>query len=108
MPTKISPNPAIAIPIEATRPPRAAAAARRSPTSGSADETLIFTRSPISETSHPVLVVPTAAPKITPTACAKVNNPALTKPMVITIVALDDCTSMPSRRARRERRSDPP
>ena len=35
----------------------------------------------------PVTVVPMLAPMITPTACAKVINPAFTKPTTMTVVA---------------------
>jgi hypothetical protein len=37
-----------------------------------------------------VTVVPTFAPKITPTACASVIRPALTKPTTSTVVTDDD------------------
>ena len=46
---------------------------------------------PISNaTSCAVIVVPMFAPKINPTACARVNNPALIKPITITVLALED------------------
>ena len=45
---------------------------------------------PKMEIIQAVMVVPMLAPIITPIACDKVNNPALTKPTTITVVALDD------------------
>ena len=42
-------------------------------------------------TTHAVIVVPTLAPIIIPTDSFKVINPALTKLMVMTVVADDDC-----------------
>ena len=41
----------------------------------------------LKETICPVIVVPTFAPKTTPTACANVMSPAFTKPTTITVVA---------------------
>ncbi len=46
----------------------------------------------MSATSHPVPVVPTFAPKTSPSPCGKVSRPALTSPIVVMVVALDDCT----------------
>jgi hypothetical protein len=43
--------------------------------------------------SQPVPVVPTFAPNTRPNPCGNVNKPALTRPMVVMVVALDDCTS---------------
>ena len=40
-----------------------------------------------------VIVVPIFAPIIIPIACLKVNNPALTNPIVITVVPELDCIS---------------
>jgi hypothetical protein len=42
--------------------------------------------------SHPVPVVPTFAPNTSPKPCGNVSRPALTRPMVVMVVALDDCT----------------
>jgi len=53
-----------------------------------ADETR--TRKPKIATSHGVDVVPKVAPMMTPTACVKVTNPALTKPMTVNVVAVED------------------
>src|SRR5215510_3935320 len=50
------------------------------------------TRTPIRATSQPVPVVPTLAPRTRPKPCGKVSKPALTRPIVVIVVALDDCT----------------
>src|SRR5215472_10016755 len=50
----------------------------------------IRSRNPNIATSHGVEVVPKVAPMITPTDCAKVTNPALTKPMTVSVVAVED------------------
>ena len=47
-------------------------------------------RNPKIATSHGVEVVPNVAPMMTPTACEKVTNPALTKPMTVSVVAVED------------------
>jgi hypothetical protein len=60
------------------------------PTRGRATA-LIFSFNPIRDTIQPVLVVPRFEPNITPTAWGKVSSPALTKPMVVRVVALEDC-----------------
>src|SRR5262249_28268921 len=39
-----------------------------------------------------VPVVPTFAPNTSPRPCGNVSKPALTRPMVVIVVALDDCT----------------
>ena len=52
-----------------------------------------MTLKPINATSQPVIVVPTLLPKITQTACDNVNKPALAKPRVATVTALEDWTS---------------
>ena len=49
---------------------------------------------PSNATIQPVLVVPILAPIMTPIALLKVRTPALTKPMVANVVAVDDCTTM--------------
>ena len=38
-----------------------------------------------------VEVVPSVAPTIIPTACVKVTNPALTKPITVMMAAVEDC-----------------
>ena len=47
-------------------------------------------RNPKIATNHGVEVVPKVAPMMTPTACEKVTNPALTKPMTVSVVAVED------------------
>ena len=47
---------------------------------------------PSSATSQPRPVLPTLAPKMMPREAWKLSNPALTKPTVATVVAVDDCT----------------
>src|SRR6516164_1661970 len=47
-------------------------------------------RKPKIATSHGVEVVPKVAPTITPTACWKLTKPALTKPMTVSVVAVED------------------
>jgi hypothetical protein len=51
------------------------------------------TLTPNIATSHPVPVVPMFAPKTKLKPCGNVSSPALTSPMVVMVVALDDCTS---------------
>src|SRR5262245_29956200 len=50
------------------------------------------TRTPMSAMSQPVPVVPMFAPNTSARPCEKVSNPALTRPMVVIVVAIDDCT----------------
>jgi hypothetical protein len=50
----------------------------------------ICRRKPKTATSHGVEVVPKVAPMMTPTACQNVTNPALTKPMMVRVVAVED------------------
>jgi len=40
-----------------------------------------------------VTAEPTAAPMMTARACAKVSTPAETKPMAISVVTVEDCTT---------------
>ena len=49
-------------------------------------------RTPNAATSQPVPVVPMLAPKTRLRPCGKVSSPALTSPIVVIVVALDDCT----------------
>ena len=51
----------------------------------------------MSATSQAVPVVPMFAPKTSASPCGKVSRPALTRPMVVIVVALDDCTSSVTR-----------
>jgi len=91
IPMKISPKPAMANPIEAIRPLSMSRISAPIPTSGIAMvNRLSF--NPSSETIQPVVVVPTLLPMMTPMDCEKVISPALTKPMVASVVALEDCT----------------
>jgi hypothetical protein len=92
IPTKMRPNPARASPADASRPRSRSRASAPTPTIGSAAGSTLILR-PNTATSQPVLVVPMFAPKIRPTAWGNVSRPALTKPMVVRVVALDDCTS---------------
>jgi len=46
--------------------------------------------SSLKETIWPVTVVPMLAPKTTPMACFSESRPALTKPTVMIVVALED------------------
>lgn len=48
------------------------------------------TRKPDTATIHGVDVVPSVAPMVMPTACAKLASPALMKPITVMIVAVDD------------------
>jgi len=43
-------------------------------------------------TSQPAAVVPTLAPNTRPNPCVNVSRPALTRPIVVIVVALEDCT----------------
>jgi hypothetical protein len=90
-PSKSSENPAIAPPAPPQRPrpiSRSSAPAKSMGMAAGASETL----TPRSATSQPVPVVPMLAPKTTPIACGKVRRPALTSPIVVIVVALEDCT----------------
>src|SRR5262249_52858300 len=60
---------------------------------------------PIGGTSQPVPVVPTFAPKTRPSPCGNVNKPALTRPIVVMVVALDDCTKSVTSAPQKEPRS---
>lgn len=61
-----------------------------SPNNGTAKADILNLK-PKKETIQAVIVVPILAPKITPTDCCRVSNPAFTKDTTITVVALDDC-----------------
>jgi hypothetical protein len=47
------------------------------------------TRTPMSAT-QPVPVVPALAPRTSPSPCGNVSKPALTRPMVVIVVALEE------------------
>jgi len=50
----------------------------------------MLTRKPKTATSQGVEVVPRVAPTMTPTAWEKLTKPALTKPMTVSVVAVED------------------
>src|SRR5215831_13067810 len=103
-PKSTSPNPASAAPAPDTLPrPKSLV---RAPTKiiGSAAD-VSETRTPISATSQAVPVVPTFAPKTRPNPCGNVNKPALTRPIVVMVVALDDCTRSVTTAPQKEPRS---
>jgi hypothetical protein len=50
----------------------------------------IRTRNPKIASSHGVEVVPSVAPMMTAIACENVTSPALTKPMTVSIAAVED------------------
>jgi hypothetical protein len=68
----------------------------------------------------PDVLVPKVAPMMTPTACANVTSPALTKPMTVNVVAVEDwiatvksapetiALSLPATSACKMRRSESP
>src|SRR5215831_3165620 len=90
-PKSTSPNPASAAPTPAIRPRARSLVNAPTKIIGSA-AAVSETRTPMSATSQPVPVVPTFAPKTRPNPCWNVNKPALTRPIVVMVVALEDCT----------------
>src|SRR5690606_5503218 len=91
MPQKIRPDPASAKPVRAVRP--CANILSNAPMAIRGKATCpIENFKPKKATIQPVLVVPILAPIITPMACEKESTPALTKPMVASVVAVEDCT----------------
>ena len=93
MPRKNSPKPETA-PPSPTRRDRlrpSSAKAMPSPIMGRASAAM-SSLTPMSATSQPVMVLPTLVPKISHTACVRLSMPALTKPMVATVTAVEDCT----------------
>jgi hypothetical protein len=89
MPMKSSPNPARIAPAERVLPLAIIQRKAPMPTMGKANAE-IRKRKPNIATSQSVEVVPKVAPMITPTDYAKVTNPALTKPMTVSVVAVED------------------
>src|SRR5215467_6730143 len=90
-PKSTSPNPASDAP-PADRRPRPSRLTR-APTKIIGNAAAVSeTRTPMSATSQAVPVVPTFAPNTSPSPWGNVSNPALTRPMVVIVVALDDCT----------------
>src|SRR5690242_3856262 len=91
-PNSTSPNPASAVPAPDTRPRPSSLVIAPTKIIGSAAD-VNDTRTPMSAMSHPVPVVPTLAPNTRPSPCGNVSKPALTRPIVVIVVALDDCTT---------------
>src|SRR5262245_4555641 len=91
-PKSTSAKPASAAPAPDTRPRPSSLISAPTKIIGNA-AAVSETRTPMSATSQPAAVVPTFAPKTKPNPCGKVSKPALTRPMVVMVVALDDCTS---------------
>ena len=87
MPMKSNPKPARIAPAERVFPLAISQRKAPTPTIGSA-KAEIRRRNPNIATSHGVEVVPKVAPTMTPTACEKVTNPALTNPMTVSVVAV--------------------
>ena len=90
-PTRISAKPAMAAPAAASRPRPTTFISAPTKTIGSA-QAVSEIRTPNAATSQPVPVVPILAPKTRLRPCGKVSRPALTSPIVVMVVALDDCT----------------
>ena len=92
MPIKNRPKPTSAVPIDARRfsPPVSRNSMPR-PMMGSANASMLSFK-PMIATSQPVMVVPMLDPYTMPSARRMVRSPALTKPIVATVTALDDCT----------------
>ena len=90
-PTRMSAKPAMALPAAASRPRPTTLSSAPTKTIGSA-AAVSEIRTPNAATSQPVPVVPMLAPKTRLKPCGKVRRPALTSPMVVMVVALDDCT----------------
>src|SRR5262249_33174357 len=89
-PNSTSPNPARAAPAPDTRPrPRSLIIAPRKIIGSAAG--VSDTRTPMTATSQPAPVVPTLAPNTRPSPCGNVSRPALTRPIVVIVVALEDC-----------------
>ena len=89
IPVKINPNPAMIAPEDRSRPFAISQRKAPIPSMGRAtDETL--TPKPSNATIQGVVVVPSVAPTMTPIACGRVTNPALTKPMTVRLAAVED------------------
>ena len=89
MPMKSSPKPARIAPADRALPLAIIQRKAPIPTIGIATAEMRRRKQKIA-TSHGVEVVPKVAPTMTPTACEKVTNPALTKPMTVSVVAVED------------------
>src|SRR5579871_482457 len=103
-PNSTRPNPASAAPAPETRPPARSLTSAPTKIIGNA-AAVSETRTPMSATSQPVPVVPTLAPKTRPSPCGNVSKPALTRPMVVIVVALDDWTRSVTSAPQKEPRS---
>jgi hypothetical protein len=90
-PNRTSANPASAAPAADTRPRPNSLTNAPAKIIGSA-AAVRDTRTPINAMSQPVPVVPIFAPKTSANPFENVRSPALTRPMVVIVVALDDCT----------------
>src|SRR5215469_6845559 len=90
-PKSTSANPASAPPAADTRPRPNSLIKAPTKIIGNA-AAVSETRTPMSAMSQPVPVVPTFAPNTSPRPWEKLSSPALTRPMVVIVVALDDCT----------------
>src|SRR5262247_1295628 len=86
---KSSPNPARIAPPDRKRPRATSHSRAPTPTRGIAAEA-ILRRKPKTATSHGVEVVPSVAPMVIPIACENVTRPALTKPITVRMVAVED------------------
>jgi hypothetical protein len=89
MPTKSRPKPARMAPAERALPLAMIQRKAPMPIIGIANAEM-RRRNPNIATSHGVEVVPKVAPIMTPTACEKETNPALTNPMTVSVVAVED------------------
>ena len=81
----------MALPAAARRPRPTTLSSAPTKTIGSA-AAVSEILTPNAATSQPVPVVPMLAPNTRLKPCGKVRSPALTSPMVVMVVALDDCT----------------
>ncbi len=104
MPRKSTPKPASAWPSARWRTVRPASIrVAPMPTKGSAKASIRKLK-PSAATSQALSVVPTLEPKITHIAFCSDSSPVLTKPMLATVTAVEDCTSavmvMPAPRPR--------
>src|SRR6516165_828535 len=86
---KSSPKPARIAPPDRNRPRATNHRRAPTPTRGIAAEA-ILRRKPKIATSHGVEVVPRVAPMLIAMACENVTRPALTKPITVRIVAVED------------------
>src|SRR5262249_61436077 len=83
------PKPARIAPSERILPFAISHSRAPTPSSGRAASAILMRR-PKYATIHGVDVVPRVAPIVIPIACEKVTRPALTKPITVRIVAVED------------------